>query len=691
MKKSTFLFSLFFAVAVDAFSQQHLIDSLTLINKTYKIEDTVKLNIWNELSFAYFNVEPKIGIAYADSAVQLSEKLNLADKKAQSLNNKGVNYWALGEDQKALEIYREVLDFHTENANQRRIATTLNNLALIEYNQGDYRNAIVHHEEATAIFESLGMRKNVINSLSNSGVVMLALADYPKALQYFLNADKKTIDEDSLEKANISMNLGLIYKNLQELPLAQEHYEKSKEIYLALGNATGLSNVHSNLGNMYHIRGEYDRAMQHFEEAILINQRIGNKRKEASDYINLARLQRELQNYEDAEKNIHLSKDIYSSLNDTYNLSHVLLEEAENLHSMAKYRKISPDYNKILKLRKAALLFAQTNGSKLRLQESHLAISETEEAMGRYGNSLSHYKLYIQYRDSIGSEDIKKDIIQQRLAFDAEKKEALLTQGFEMEKDILRAEKLNEQYAKTSLGIVLLLLLSSGTVFFWLYKKKTAAEEKQKKADFHSRLKEVELKALRAQMNPHFIFNSLNSISNYMLKHQMDEAEAYLQDFSGLIRLILDYSQKTEVSLNEEIYLLEGYVRLESKRIKKNISLITDIAEDIDPEHCMVPPLIFQPLVENSIWHGISNTPSEGKIIIRISKTRQDLLECLIEDNGKQASVKIASNHRSRGLDIVRERVSLLVNHMEWEDIFSTSSHPDGFAVKFILPNQQRF
>lgn len=691
MRKSIFLIAFIYAQFTCAFSQQYLIDSLTLLSNRNLNEDTVRLNLLNELAFAYSGTDPKTGIAYADSALNLAEKLGLPEKKAQSFNNKGVNLWALGEDQKALDIYKKVLEFHIEKGNQRRIAITLNNMALIEYNQGDYRNAVLHHEQATAVFETLGMRKHVINSLSNSGVVMLALADYPKALQYFLDADIKTEAEDSLEKANIGMNLGLVYKNLQELPLALDHYELSLKIYEALGNAVGQSNVHSNLGNVYQITGDYQKALVHFKEAIEINLKIGSKRKEASDYVNLARLLREMQQYDEAAKNISLSKAVYTSLQDAHNLSLVLLEEAENLRAHAKYLNLSPDYNKILKLQQEALAYANVNRSKLRLQESHLALSETEEAMGRFANSLNHYKMFVQYRDSISSEEIKKGIIQQRVAFDAEKKEALLTQEFEMEKEILESEKLREQFEKSALGVVLLLLLASGTLFFWLYKKKTNAEEKQKKADFQAKIKEVELKALRAQMNPHFIFNSLNSISNYMLQHKMEEAETYLQNFSRLIRMILDCSQKKEISLNEEIYLLELYVKLECLRLKKNIYLQWEINDNINPELMMVPPLIFQPLVENSIWHGISNQPEDGRIVIRIHKFGDELLECIIEDNGQSSSVQIPKNHKSRGLEIVRERVNLLDSTMSWEDIFSISRKPEGFSVKLILPNQERF
>src|SRR6188508_2969786 len=122
----------------------------------------------------------------------------------------------------------------------------------------------------------------------------------------------------------------------------------------------------------------------------------------------------------------------------------------------------------------------------------------------------------------------------------------------------------------------------------------------------------MEMQALRAQMNPHFMFNSLNSINNFILKNDPDNASDYLTKFSRLMRLILDNSRSEWVLLENELKALQLYIELEAVRFDNAFKYSMEVTKDVDPETMMVPPLIIQPYVENAIWHGLLHRKEPG-------------------------------------------------------------------------------
>ncbi len=175
---------------------------------------------------------------------------------------------------------------------------------------------------------------------------------------------------------------------------------------------------------------------------------------------------------------------------------------------------------------------------------------------------------------------------------------------------------------------------------------------------------ELEIKALRAQMNPHFIFNSMNTIDAYILRKRFVEASDCLQKFSKLIRKILENSENQTISVSAELETLKLYIELELERFSNSFSYHFDIEPKLLEINYQIPPLLIQPFVENAILHGIRNlTARKGEIFIKINSFG-DILTCLIQDNGigRNASTKInherQNNHKSMGVDITMERIS---------------------------------
>jgi len=183
---------------------------------------------------------------------------------------------------------------------------------------------------------------------------------------------------------------------------------------------------------------------------------------------------------------------------------------------------------------------------------------------------------------------------------------------------------------------------------------------------FENRFAQLRLDALRSQMNPHFIFNALNSIKSYFIENNQEKAIFYLTKFSKLIRTILENSREDQIPLSEELETLKIYVAIESDRFDNHIDFEVAVDESITAEEVMVPALFLQPFVENSIWHGLSTKKGEKKIVILVDQMENhDDLTIIIEDNGigrKESELKKMESpfeKQSIGLSLTADRLDL--------------------------------
>ena len=178
---------------------------------------------------------------------------------------------------------------------------------------------------------------------------------------------------------------------------------------------------------------------------------------------------------------------------------------------------------------------------------------------------------------------------------------------------------------------------------------------RQKTAELKQQSTELEMQALRAQMNPHFIFNSLNSINRFILRNDRLQASEYLTKFSKLVRMILQNSQSSLIPLESELESLGLYLEMEALRFNYHFDYKISVPKDLDIEVLKVPPLILQPYVENAIWHGLMHKEEKGQLNIDVSQ-EEDHLYFKVTDNGigsKKASElasKSATKHKSMGL-----------------------------------------
>ena len=210
----------------------------------------------------------------------------------------------------------------------------------------------------------------------------------------------------------------------------------------------------------------------------------------------------------------------------------------------------------------------------------------------------------------------------------------------------------------------LLLTTAWTAVYFFVQYTRKIKKAENEKADLKIKLLESEARALRAQMNPHFIFNCLNSIKALINKNENDKAVNYLTVFSRLILSLFHNSDKREVSLHEELETCKLYTQLEKMRFGDKVDFVFDVDGSLDLKNFKVPALIIQPFIENSIWHGLVPKESGGKILVS-AKENKGIMHCTIDDDGigrklsQQYKNHYQSTYQSKGIGLTRSRLEL--------------------------------
>lgn len=220
----------------------------------------------------------------------------------------------------------------------------------------------------------------------------------------------------------------------------------------------------------------------------------------------------------------------------------------------------------------------------------------------------------------------------------------------------------------------------------------------QIRSDFERRVAEAEMAGLRSQMNPHFIFNCLNSIKLYATENDSEKASDYLTKFSRLIRMVLENSRSKRVTLRNELDMLQLYADMEIMRFKQKLSFFVEVEPGIDTGFVEIPPLLLQPYVENAIWHGLMHKPEGGAVRVRATLSQENLLQLTITDDGVGRSraaeliSKSASHRKSFGLKMTSERIAL-VNQLyqthtqvRIEDLVDADGQPAGTEVVLQIP-----
>ncbi len=578
-----------------------------------------------------------------------------------------------GQQQKIDSLLSE-LENHKQ-ADSIRVKLLVNTAWNVIYTNPD--GAFEYVEEAFNIANTINWNKGKVVALRQKGVNYYAERNYLKAMEAWQNALKIDRDQELSDKllvASIYNNLGNVYADIEQYEKALQHYESYLAIATEKNDKNNMVNGLSNIGQVYLELKRPSEALTFFNKALAYAKEEVNEFAIAAIINNIGNTYKFKKQYAEALKHFEEAEERAKKIDNKYVQAPVLNSLCELNIIFEKYDLAREQGEKALQLAKDinTLEWQLTSWKHLSTIYRH---SEAHE------KALVAYKNHIQLRDSVQGEDKKLELARKEMTFELENQEIKAKAEIEKEKLIKNITLL------CGLGILI-----GAVIGYILYKRKRDAIEQKNMADFKTKVAETELKALRSQMNPHFIFNAMSSIGDYMDNNDLETASDYLVKFSKLTRAILENSEKKWISLEEDIELTRLYIEIESLRLKGKITHTFYVDNTIDVENTLVPPLILQPFIENSIWHGIAKKAEGGNIKISFHKT-DDTVVCGVDDNGVGRNVRSEGqlNHKSMGVQITKNRLSIINQLKNAKSSVTMIDKEEGLKVEVKLPLELKF
>lgn len=454
-----------------------------------------------------------------------------------------------------------------------------------------------------------------------------------------LMADVAVRDSNYKSAANAYLRLGDIGMNSDSnFTYAIQHYKHSLKYRTLQNDTSAMAFLLLRIGWNHYLNQELDTALNYFFNSLEYSIPENRLTSITNAYGNIGTIYRDQKDFSKASKYYRKSIEYSLKAKDWYNLSWLYKDMSDMYKSQDKYK---------------------------------LA----------YQNLVLHK----QYSDSIELSRYNDGLAKARGRFQAESDQKELE---------LLALKLNQQkYFTYGFAGLMVLVVVIGFLIFRSHR----LNAKQKINKMNHRISEVTQKNLRQQMNPHFIFNTLNSIQYYMYQHDKISTNNYLTKFSLLMRKTLENSQHTSIPIKDEMDALELYLELEALRFKEKFNYSMEVDEDIDTHLLKIPTMLIQPYVENAISHGLIHKEGVGNVNVTM-KLKGEFLETTIEDNGigRDAAMEIKNsrngNHNSLGTKITESRLnlvnSLYGNNMriDYTDMKNNDGKPAGTKVVINIP-----
>ncbi len=516
-------------------------------------------------------------------------------------------------------------------------------LGVLHTNKAMYVLALDHHRMAKKVYEQINHLEGIAKSESNIATVQQKMGDYDQALEGYFKALKFfQSTKDSSVIGVLYINIGNNFGYQGEHKRAEENYNKALDIYTSLGAELMQARCLESIGVIKASFRQYEAARKNFDKALEVYRRADNPERLSSVLINYGFFYEEQEEYEAAIVQYKEALEIARRIEDLQSVMLAMLNLGTCYIHSEQYVQAEEVYLSTIEL-------AKTSHAKRELAQGYLGLSELYEETGEHHKALINYRFHAQWNDSLLNDERVRVIEELNVKFDLEERNHKIELLSEENKTNLEKTK-KEKVLLYS--IIAILVLFGITIAIYSKNRRLRARQKQK---------ELEQRALRVQMNPHFIFNSLNAIQDMYLSGETDYANTYMGDFSALLRKILDNSGLEKISLKDEVSTLELYLSLEKSRMGDMLSYQIDVDERIDLLNTEVPPLIIQPLVENAIWHGILPTKRAGKVSVGLKWLNDHEIACIVEDNGvgyeNSVRKKNDLSHISRGVEITQSRL----------------------------------
>lgn len=560
-----------------------------------------------------------------------------------------------------------------------------NSLGKIYRINTNFSKAIYYHQKALDLATETGNLYFQIYSLNMIGVVYRrmdavksALEYHNKALQLALNAPKQT--NSILHNIAISHNsIGNIYLLLERDDLALIHFQKALKIEETFDNKLGLAINYQNIGSILRRNGDLKQALYYYRKSLDYNNRINSKVGKIICNTSIANVYLDENNPDKALQILLPNLPLAKELGDNYYLSDVYISLGKVYNKMGQYTKAASFLQKGLDI-------SLSKGIPSEASEAYKQFSILKEKERNYKQALVYHKKFTEEQNKIlnkKNRQLVADLVIKQLKQENKQKLQALDQ-----KKLIVEKKLTQAKKSLYLSLLLFLLISVlGLLLYYRYKLKN-----------QNKLVNMEQNLLRAQMNPHFIFNSLNSIKLFIIQNRPKDAVMYLGKFAKFVRSILQSTFEKEMTLQEEIDTMKLYVEIENTRFSDHVQFDVQVDNGLTPAEISIPPLLTQPFIENALWHGLSLKEDDKQLRIKISKL--DALHFLIEitDNGvgrkKAMEIKAARTFKreSVGIKLSKERLVHFSKKFKGQgdikiiDLYDESGKPLGTKIEIIVP-----
>jgi tetratricopeptide (TPR) repeat protein len=524
--------------------------------------------------------------------------------------------------------------------------------------------------------------KQRMMALSIMGHVLQARRDLDSAANCFRASI--AIAEEYGEQQHVAiglLNLGTVLQEQGDYEGALEQQLRGRDLRRALGDSSGLAKSWNNIGILLTRKNDTLAAAEAFRTAIAINERRGDSSSWSKSLANRAVVEMDQAHYDTALFLLERAVAVRPSSSFGRSISFITINRAlayEGLGRSAEARALyvqaineagaeedpttqgaghhyladllvrEGDHHAARAHLDSSITLAQRTGSREDLKEAHLSSSKSYAATGEYERAYQHYVAYNTLADSLMNAEKDRTMSELLVRNDVQRKER-------ENADLRSAQALAQIEARGMrwLTVALCLLAVAIAVAAWLLLQRSRERAKRRET-------ELEQQALRLQMDPHFLFNALNTIPGLYASTDARMATAYVGHLSNLLRLILETSRKLQVPLRQETELLEHYLHVSASRHPGLYTYAIHIDPAIDRDAVTIPPMLLQPLVENAILHGLVPRKGGGELEVDISRSN-GVLVCRVRDNGvgRAASARTRSGAlgTSRGLEITAERM----------------------------------
>lgn len=568
------------------------------------------------------------------------KQLKLANSLGHCMLQLGIAYSVISEMGTAKLYLDSSFNYYKQANDSMGLANVLAKQGELFQSSGDFKTALKYYLEASRFAEKTKDSFTKFNIYSCIARIHQKTQNFDKALDY-INKSLQFVTNEPEWQATMLSERGIVYSNLRNFDLGIRDLDSAKLIYKKIGSTEGIASIYLNIGLIKYYQEDYLNAIAFTDSAF-------------KEYLNL-KLQAQI---------------------------------GITLYNLAGMRMAIKDYSAAEKHYMQSLKYInETNNTRI-LRNIYKELSQMYDSLSNFKLAYQYHKQYKLLDDSIYNANKAREMTEMELNYQFSEKEKIKLLETQQSELLLKAQ-INQQRTQKVLilfSTLIFILLGSFGFLWYRNRQRTRLQKTERELLVNTQ------QTIARQMNPHFIFNCLNSVRSLVMDNKPEEADQHIMQFARLMRLTLQQTLNDLVTLSDELEALKLYLSLEQLRFKGRFDYQVVVSEDLDTQITGIPPLLLQPFAENAIIHGFSRKENHGLLRIEISKV-DDTILCIIDDNGVGRETTLPKpGHISYGTNLTKQRIELIEKiygnslSIRTIDKKSPNNIPEGTRVELILP-----